>query len=207
MKINIIDVCWTLYKSNTTFDFISFVMEKKQRKKYRILNIYIIKSLLVLIGKLLKYDIYRYLYISLLKGFSKIQLEQLANDFYNQVLTNIKIDFSFSLVSTLPKDEEKILCSASLDIIIKEVAVQLGINQYDSSILEFDQNDICTGKLSKDILYKKHILFENKKINYVITDNKSDYDLLKKAERPIILSTKNNMAYWKKKNMKVTYTY
>ena len=207
MKINIIDVCWTLYKSNTTFDFISFVMEKKQRKNYRILNIYIIKSLLVLIGKLLKYDIYRYLYISLLKGFSKIQLEQLANDFYNQVLTNIKIDFSFSLVSTLQKDEEKILCSASLDIIIKEVAVQLGINQYDSSILEFDKNDICTGKLSKDILYKKHILFENKEINYVITDNKSDYNLLKKAERPIILSTKNNMAYWKKKNMKVTYTY
>lgn len=32
MKINIIDVCWTLYKSNTTFDFISFVMEKKQKK-------------------------------------------------------------------------------------------------------------------------------------------------------------------------------
>ena len=58
MKINIIDVCWTLYKSNTTFDFISFVMEKKQKKSYRILNIYIIKAFLVLIGKLLKYDIY-----------------------------------------------------------------------------------------------------------------------------------------------------
>ena len=27
-------------------------------------------------------------------------------------------------------------------------------------------------------------------------------DLLKKAEKPIILSTKNNIAYWKKKNMK-----
>lgn len=203
-KINVIDVCWTMYRSNTTFDFIKFVISHKGMTLWnKILNLYIIKLIFVFLGRLFNKDIYRYAYIYQLKGMDKNDLDNYAKIFYESVLSEKKIDFTFERMKKL--EGESILCSASLDIIVKCISEDIGI-PYRSSILGFD-NGVCTGLLSDDLLAKKQDLFFGEKIVSVITDNLSDYELLKMAEKKIILSNRKNIVFWKNRELDVSYVY
>lgn len=207
-KINIIDVCWTLYSSNTTFDFISFVVRKTKKKKLenKILSIFFVKICLVLIGKILKVDLYRMLYIKLLNGYSRMELEELSNQFYDDFLKKRAITFSFDIIKKMPIEQKKIICSASLDIIVKKIASELSIQNYISSSLKYT-NDICIGELDTDILFTKYDFFEGDEINYVLTDNLSDYLLVANAENPVVLSVRKNIPFWNKKGIEVAYVY
>ena len=91
VKLIIFDVCWTLYRSNTTFDFIKYVYKVEGINSFKLdfLNSLIGRFLILLLGKLVGRDIYRELFVDLLKGFSKESLENLitkAKDLGYQVI-------------------------------------------------------------------------------------------------------------------------
>lgn len=207
MKNKIVcDVCWTMYKSNTTFDFIDFVMEKevKHKLKFFLIRLSFLKIFMILLGRVFNFDIYRYFYISLLEGFGRKELEEYVDLFLYNFLNNKKISFTFELLNDFDKNREDIvLCSASLDIVVSKISAQYGY-QYFSSELEF-VDGICTGKLKRDLLADKHSLFENDTVDCVVTDNLSDYELVKISRISKILSTKKNMNFWLKRNIKVDY--
>lgn len=103
----IFDVCWTLYKSNTTFDFINFFHKSRGGNFYvSILNNKLIKNFLLLIGRSLGIDIYRYLYILSLKGYTKEQLEYIAKNYVKNVLSDKKILFSHEFLNQSLKERE-----------------------------------------------------------------------------------------------------
>ncbi|MDM1021928.1 hypothetical protein QSV37_16765 [Acinetobacter sp. VNK23] len=207
MAKNIIDVCWTMYRSNTTFDFIAFVM-KEQKKMiflYHILNLYVVKLFLVVLGKIFKHDYYRYFYIGLLKGYHRNELISYVEQFYQNFLQTKKIDFTFDLLSKLKNKDDIILCSASLDIIVEKIASDLNVKYFASTLLF--ENEVCLGKIGSDLLYSKHDIFSKEHINYVITDNLSDYKLIEKAKKPIVLSTQKNLKFWEERNIHVSYIF
>jgi phosphoserine phosphatase len=201
VKTAIVDVCHTLYNSNTTFDYVDFVLNKKN-KKIILLKIKMIKYMLIIMGRFLHKDIYRYLYIKKLRGFKKTELEGIANEFYRDKLDRLKIVSTFNVINEEIKNYKFILASASLNIIIEAIIKNENIFEgiAYSSILDF-KNDICTGKLSQDLLGNKHKYFSE--VNWVITDNVSDLELAKKSEKVTILSKPKNFAFWERNGFKV----
>jgi|688.fasta_scaffold317611_2 phosphoserine phosphatase len=185
--IIVIDICDTLFLQNTTFGFIDFIKNENKSFYKKI------KIPLIIIGKLFKVDFYRNRYLNNLKGYSKEQLYTLANQYYDNVLS-CKKNHPIHQIIEQNKNNKIILCSASLDIIVEVIANRLGVNTYYSSELLFD-GDLCTGKLKTDLLGKKHLLF-NYPIDWVITDNLSDIDLVKKASKYTIVSKKKDLAFW-----------
>lgn len=204
----IFDICWTLYKVNTTFDFIYFFHKKNRKIHYLdFLGYKFVRSTLILIGKVLGIDIYRALYIFSLKGYSKVYLEDMARKYVENILIDKKILFSHQLLekSVNNKDNEIFLCSASLDCIVQAVSVDLGVSNFYSSELEY-VDGVCSGKLKKDLLYTKADLFKNgNRPFWVVTDNKTDLDLIRQSENYTILSNKKNMKFWKKYGLSVGF--
>ncbi|MCH7340647.1 HAD family hydrolase [Acinetobacter higginsii] len=204
---NIVDVCWTMYRSNTTFDFISFVIKKQKEFNFKffLLNFFVTKVFLIVLGRILKKDCYRYFYISLLKGYHYDDLAKYVDQFYQEFLIGKKIEFTFNLLDGFVDKADVILCSASLDIIVEKVANNLGV-EYFASHLAF-KNNVCLGLLESDLLFSKHELFSDVEIDCVITDNLSDYNLVKRAKNSIILSNKKNVIFWEERNIHVNYIF
>ncbi|MEX5801335.1 hypothetical protein AB6H28_14185 [Enterobacter cloacae] len=181
MKTAIVDICHTLYRSNTTFDYVDFVLNKKN-KKIILLKVKPIKYTLIIMGRFLHKDIYRYLYIKRLRGFKKKELEDIANEFYKNKLNRLKILSTFNAINKEINNYKFILASASLNIVIEAIIKNEKIFEgiaYSSS-LDF-KNDICTGKLSQDLLGNKHKYFSE--VNWVITDNISISNSLKNLKK------------------------
>lgn len=204
-KIIIFDVCWTLYSSNTTFDYIRYVLRQKSKLRYlcsKILDLNLVKLPLVLLGRIISKDIYRAIYIYLLKGFDKDTLYKLSYDFYDIFLEKHRIDHSHLLLERFQK-EDIILCSASLNVIIDVVKERLNLSACFSSELAFKGNK-CLGFLKQDLFLTKKNLFPDKPY-WVITDNKTDLDLVKHAENYSVISNRKNLGFWNKNNIKVDY--
>ncbi|MGL4482466.1 MAG: hypothetical protein ACRCTW_08075, partial [Lactococcus garvieae] len=75
-KIYVFDLCHTLYDSNTTFEFISYV---RGGVIFRVLKNKIVKKIVVLLGKLINKDIYRLFFIYQLNGMTKDELLERAS--------------------------------------------------------------------------------------------------------------------------------
>lgn len=202
----VFDVCGTLYKMNTTFSFIEFLAAQHVVSSCYIALIRSLRIPLVLLGKLLRYDIYRYLYIYSLKGLQHQALLDFSEKFYLQVLSKNEISEVMDLLNTYMKDSieaEVILSSASLDCIVQVIAKHLGIQHSFASKLEY-VDGVCRGKLQYDFLGKKHELqYEN--LQCVITDNKSDLPLLMLAEQKIVVSKVKDITFWQSVGLQVAY--
>ncbi len=201
MKKAVVDVCYTLYSRNTTFAFIDYVLLRKFNKKSYLANKYL-KFFLVVIGKIVKRDLYRRFYIRHLKGLKKIDLKELAHDFYYDVLDDNKIKAVFSLLEKNKNDYKFILCSASLDIIVEAIISNNYIfeSKFYSSQLRF-VDDVCEGILDNDLLGYKHQHIGE--IDWVITDNKSDLELVKRAKTSTIIAKNKHVYFWNKNGIEV----
>ncbi|WP_010113564.1 haloacid dehalogenase-like hydrolase [Acinetobacter sp. P8-3-8] len=162
MSLVIFDVCWTMYKSNTTFDFIKFVYKTENIKSFILilLNSQIVKIILLLLGKILGRDIYRELFVGLLQDFTRRDIEILSEKFYKDFLLKKKIDYTFDIFEKINTDEI-LLCSASLDVVVAHIANELNVDFFASE-LEF-KNGVCTGKICKDLLGVKDQILEKQK--------------------------------------------
>jgi len=202
VNLFLFDICDTLYKTNTTFGYVNFVV--KQTNSYiKHLLLWLISSRLSPLFYLSAFvyiqwhiDLPKLLAIRYLKGFSKNKLYELGVIYYEQELKNLQISKTHNMLNKLKKEgAEIILVSSSLDPVVKCIAACLKV-KYFSSQLEY-KNNICTGKIKKDLTGKKQdVLFELKKVNAyesvgVISDNYSDLDLLKTADEKWVVLTSN----------------
>lgn len=201
MKNAIVDVCHTLYDSNTTFSFIDYVVIKKNKTNVLLKN-GLLKRIIILLGMCTRKDLYRYMYIRNLKGLSQSELRILAHDYYNEYLQNKKIKQVFDVIKEGQSQYKYTLCSASLDVIIEAIVHHNPIfqDEFYSSTLEFNSG-ICTGKLQTDLLGAKHELFEQ--IDWLLTDNKSDLELAKKSSKTTVVAKNKNVSFWRNHGFKV----
>lgn len=198
------DVCDTMFASNTTFDFIRFVLKRENRFRHLILQGISSKYsplfyLLILLGKLRGVDVARSLAISLLKGQNEAHLLDLSNQFFDQYLVVRKNEDVFSLLNK--QDAKIVLLSSSISPVIKVIASRYGFD-FVCSELDF-RDSFATGKLKTDLTGKKHLVLKNlmsdQNINVVvITDNQSDFEMVKMAnQRYVVIKKEIEKSFWK----------
>ena len=189
-RYTLVDVCWTLFYSNTTFDFLDFVVKDKGYKHLRRIG----KSWLgqktnVLLYKLFRYDLQRSCGLRYLKGKSRSELEALAEQFYQEYLTSRRIEPVWQL---LPKTNI-VIVSGTLDIIAETVARHIGADAFYATEMVYDANDF-TGKFN-DLLLTKSSAIPHYDNYDIITDNLTDSELVRKAHKATIIAY-NNRNRW-----------
>ena len=197
----IFDVCGTLFYSNTTFDFLSYLFEKIDAKRLKKLIEIRKKNNLMflfraLVFKLIKVDLFKRKAVFLLKGLKEKDIHCNAIAFYNEKLAHSKIEDAFHLLAN--QKGRSILVSNSIDPIVRVIAQQLDVPYFATEIEII--NGLFTGRIKNDLFGKKHKKIADEDIHYfsVVTDNESDYELVKRAKtRYVVIKNNSDKKYWK----------
>lgn len=199
----LIDICGTIFNSNTTFDFLKFYFSKKHWYKILIMirKIKILIIINAIFMRLFQIDLLRYWALTHLKGYTKEQLNKMAEEFYNNYLINCINDETIEIINRVKEEnKELILVSATLDCIAFAVSKNMNIPCVFSSKLAF-KNNKCLGRLQQDLLANKLSTLVDNKINPpywgIITDNYSDMALIKNSQHVFLIQYSNKKNYWK----------
>lgn len=200
-KILLIDICGTLYQSNTTFDMLRFYYEKRPlfRGIQSLRKIKIVGFLNYNIFRLFHVDIIRKLIIRYLKGNSKEKIRMMTEEFYRSYLLDRINEISFKIINNYrEKGARLIIVSATMDCIANCVAQHNNIDEVLSSKLHYT-GDVCDGYLYDDLLGTKLDHIEALKLNTpydIITDNYSDSKLIENAEHSFLIQYKGKKNKW-----------
>ncbi|MGL5616062.1 MAG: HAD family hydrolase [Sarcina sp.] len=204
-KILAVDLCNTIYQSNTTQDFFDFSF--KSQKEYisfkKENNSFYFRVINKLSNKCLKKDLSKKLITKILKGKSKDEIDLLVKKFLDDFLENKKI---IKVEELIKEYKEKgyyvVLISASYDFIAEAVAKKLGIDEIIASKATIVDNKF-TGDVEEDILYNKFEKFQNEFQSYddliMITDNETDYDFVNNTKKSYIIIHNKNKDFWNRK--------
>ena len=191
------DICWTLYRSNTTFDFLDSIIHKASYRHMRsFFKTGTGRGFNILLYRLTHIDWQRRWAIRYLKGISEQTLAQKAEQFVQYLEQNRRIDASFAVLSQL--HAPIILLSGTLDCVADAVGKHLHAQAVFSSTLEY-RNGVCTGKMKQDLLLKKTQVLPPQPF-YIITDNKTDLEAIKTAAKAYIVCY-SNQAWWEKQSI------
>jgi len=206
-QLIVFDVCDTLYQSNTTFDFIRFVLkEKKLSFKARLFRIFTFKYspffiLFYLLQKITKQDICKQQCLALLKGFEQKELLELAKKFKQEDLEQKKITATHKMLQEFKQKKLPIvLLSASIDPVIQVIAEDLGLPFLSSQISYSNQS--FDGKLRFEMTGQKQTKLEEFGFDStteltVVTDNFSDKGLMTLAKnRYAVVYSEQAKTFW-----------
>lgn len=211
-KILAVDLCNTLYKSNTTQDFFEFTFkEKDSYKKFKSKNdAFSFRILNKLSNKYLKKDISKKIITKLLEGMDKEDINNAVKKFIDDFLADKRIVKAEELIKEYKdKGYYVVMISASYDFIADEIARRLSVDKVIASTAEIINNKF-TGIVKEDILYNKLDKFNKEFKDYsdliMITDNETDYDFVKNTSKSYIIIHNKNKEFWiKRKNERLTF--
>lgn len=206
----IFDVCNTLYDSNTTFDFIRFVLQRRYPRRlaaFRLLSYKYSPFFIgwLVAGKLVRKDLVRQRAVGLLKGLHRNELLQLADDFYNTCLLPKRIGEVLQMLGAAQEHAEVWLFSNSVEPVIRTIAEKLGV-RYEATELEYDAQGIFTGRISRDMTGRKKDVFLRRfgpdaAIRLMCSDNRSDHAILQLAqERYVVVYHPSDKQFWQQLN-------
>lgn len=199
----LIDICGTIYRSNTTFDFMAFYFSAEPwfRRLQRVRKCRYISAVNSRIHYYFGIDIIRYVLIRHLKGYSRTELSSMVKTFYNDFLKCRVNEQVIEIIEKKRKEGYKlIIVSATLDCISKEIANRLNIPIQFSSTLSYDTKGICKGILQQDLLGNKGESLQSiglvGRFEGVITDNYSDLDIIKLSRYAYLIQNANRNFFW-----------
>lgn len=205
MKLAIFDICNTLYRSNTTYDFLLFYFKRNNRKKYTKFkrNFSIpAKVLWKALGVFGRNKTVRSYLINFIKDEPVEQVAREADCFVSEVLEHRKIKYTHDALKKLKKTDCTIfLMSASIEPVVQAIAENLEIKTFMASTL-VKSNGTYLGKLRNDLEGKKDKVLTSlidlkrfEKIE-VFSDNIEDLQLLQLADNAHVMTTENNYTFW-----------
>lgn len=171
-RLLLVDLCGTLYASNTTFDFLHFLLSESA--EYMRFEAGAKGFLRRVANRVMPGDHRRERAIRFLAGYDHHQLLEAADIF----LETIKpIDEVVDRVRQLQTQTDRtLLVSSSLDFIVERACNKLGFDGFRATKLDY-ADGICQGRITNDLLGVKHILIAREfSANEctLVTDNKSD---------------------------------
>lgn len=198
----VIDICGTLYHSNTTFDFLYWKFKGNNRYEFFFSLYHSLpwRVLSKILWEMFHYDLTRVLAVRFLKGISKDQLMLDAEIFYRNFLQKHKNQEVFDTLNELRKsaDNKLTLASATLDFIAEIVAKHEEISLGVSTLLKYT-NGICSGKIQNDMLGRKLDELNNcLPLWMCITDDISDIPLIQNSINHIVVVYPKNKSKWDK---------
>jgi phosphoserine phosphatase len=213
-KIFVSDVCGTLFYENTTLGFIRFYTQKKSKLKF-LLFLILVSNLSPVFWsfKILEYffsnnrRLFKKLIILFLKGEKERNIRKSAKYYINILLRKKKIEKVWDYLNNYKKNKFRIiLASGSIEPVILEISKRIKAD-YISSSLEL-KNNKYTGYMLSDISknkidHLKLIGIDSEEINFFISDNFEDLDLIKNAKKGIAIShSSRNLEFWKTNKIK-----
>lgn len=209
MKVALFDVCHTLVRANTTFDFLSFYFEGDETyRRFKRKRESLSGRLRAKFGD--NEQTMRYAAISFLEGEPEERVKLRAAEFVE------RLEF-IEPTGTLLKQwqgqgDEVVLVSASLDVVVAAVAKKLVVERYFASELKFE-NDVCLGALDKDLLGNKAELissrFDGDDLT-MVTDNFSDENCISVVKNFVPVYQQGNTRakrFWRSKPTEVPLCY
>lgn len=198
-QVFIIDICGTMFKSNTTFDFVKYFFHNKWRvkmwfsKPYRIYN--------YIMFHFFHYEPLRHNLIMCLEGITKDKLQTMAEVFFCQYLKEREHKQTIDVIEAKRLENcHLMIVSATIDVIAQTVASHYNISSCYSTLLEYDANNVCTGRINIDLLSNKSDFLIDKGLNPpyagIITDNYSDKDLIENSKNAFLITYKNKKNKW-----------
>lgn len=203
----VFDVCDTLFYSNTTHDFIAFAVAADRGVVSRLIHASFNRKasplyyVVLLISRVLDTDIHLKMNLLFLRGYPKKELERTAARFMSEVLRNRHIDEVHALLNDhIKAGRTVVLCSASIEPVVRAVANALGIEHFFGSPLRYDHG-IFNGALERSIRGNKAVELRahglNGKINFAVSDNTSDIELLREALDPLaVVHNGKHREFW-----------
>ena len=201
-----LDICGTLFYQNTTFGFVHFVIVDFPLRffLFSIANRHIspFTFLLKVIDRLFNLNLQRNLNLFLLRSLPRDYLLSKASSYVDYLFSSSLNHHVFSLLKHYSSSHDLFIASASLDIVVNEIALRLSCGSI-SSKLSFNDEFLCNGYVTSDTLRSKYSLltnlFGNKVISssVVITDNLTDLALVKSASISYIpVYSKSARQFW-----------
>ena len=214
----ITDLCDTLYRSNTTFDFARFVAAR--RGAMWPLYVQLISSrrspafyALAAFWRFASIDLSKLLVLKAFTGLSATQLDLLADDFVRHSLQPLRIPEAWSeLYEARAKGEQILILSASVRPVVAAVARSIGASFAASELAHHPKTGLATGELQTDLTGRKHLhlttmRLDPRTIECVMTDNITDFELMKLGRRRIaIIHNQKAHSKWAPLSPKLIYT-
>lgn len=192
-NVVLIDICGTLFNSNTTFDFLDcYIHNSSYRRFRRVMKSPLWRYFNSAVYRIFSLDMSRRIALSHLAGYSRHQLDDMAEAFYRDYLLPRKIQPVWQLMESYGNaGTEIVLVSGTIDPVARAVARHIGVERYVSSKLRYDTSDICKGRLADDVLRTKHRKLADMHIvppyEHVVTDNPKDVQLVQDARQTTIV--------------------
>lgn len=212
-NVFVFDVCDTLFYSNTTFDFLHFVVQQQGATGKQA----VLKALttrwsplfisLAMWQKVAGGDPIKAVALRLLTGTPKAELYALGRRFVAEFLPTRRIARSHELLAGLAASSTRVLLlSASLDPVIAALAEALGPVEFVSSQLEYDVQERATGRLQRELTGQKQHALQQLLANQtepvrlaVATDNFTDLELVTQAQvRYVVVHSAAAKQFWQK---------
>lgn len=218
----VFDVCDTLFYSNTTFDFLRFVLAQRgSGGKQAVLKLVSKKwsplfVSLVAWQKVVGGDPVKAVALRLLAGISREELYALGRRFVAEFLPARRIARTHELLAGLAQTQTRVvLLSASLDPVIAALAAALGPIEFVSSQLEYDAQGYCTGRLQQELTGQKQAALQTLLTSQaaplrlaVATDNFTDHGLVSQAAiRYVVVHSAAAKQFWQGLNPEFIEAY
>jgi len=218
----VFDVCDTLFYSNTTFDFLRFVLAQRgSGSKQTVLKLLSAKWSPLFVGlvawqKVAGGDPVKAAALRLLAGISRAELYELGRRFVAEFLPARRIARTHELLAGLAQTQTRVLLlSASLDPVIAALAEALGPVEFVSSQLEYDIQGNCTGRLQQELTGKKQdalqmlLTGQQKPARLAVaTDNFTDHSLVSQAQvRYVVVHNAAAKQFWQGLNPEFIEAY
>lgn len=203
-KAHLFDICGTLYKSNTTYDFMLFYFKNNNRYKYLVF-----KSLLSFSAKIIwkifklfgqSYKI-RFFLLSFLKNEPVHLVKDEAQRFVEVFLrSKIIIDIANKLEVALNNNSGDVyLVSASIFPVVEAISNNLGVTNFYATELS-EVNNRYTGKISLELEQNKKSVVDKIDLTHkqvvVYTDSFNDSDIIKISDYTVIVCNKEDKSKW-----------
>ena len=203
IKVAVFDVCGTLYRSNTTHDFIDFYLRSRSLLKsivFRVFRCGMFIPAWAAVSRTLRMDVFRLLAVGMLRGSPVECVKQESARFVRSVLPRRQKPAVIALMQQLKmQGYTVVLISASLSIVVEEVASSLGIDTFFACDLE-SENGLYSGRYAHDIIGEKHRVvdehFPGCTDLLVVTDNYEDAELVRRASRSWIVCEARKQGRW-----------
>ncbi|MEH6305225.1 HAD-IB family phosphatase [Olivibacter sp. CPCC 100613] len=203
--MTLFDVCGTLFYSNTTFDFLAFYYRRSSgyQRKIKWLTSLPAKIFFKVFYRLTHFDLLRYLAVYSLRGEKEVDIRQEVKSFVDILFQRHAVQ---PIIGVLQQTQEQRLhvglISASLDIIIEEIAKRFNIKYWHASQLGFDKG-ICTGKIEVDLYGRKDKLVRRYAAEFAdmvfITDNFNDLAIRNLVNDFRAVSFPKDRHFWEKR--------
>jgi len=207
-KVLLLDVCHTLYSSNTTFDFLAWYLPNDVelgallKRRQSIFN--------RVAARLGFKDNIREQAIKCLTGIKRADLDAAAKEFV-ATLTPIQ-EVMDKLNEFRTQGYKPVLLSSSLDFLVAAIAELLDIKTMHATTLGYRDSE-CLGTITADLLNTKANIVVADYASFdtiFITDNHTDLPCAQEVKRFIAVyhnEDSRSAAFWRRNGIRNTLTY